>query len=212
MVNIYEDRGSLLSTKVPFSILWAGRLVALKHPERCIQIAKELKREGLSFQLNIVGLGDMESRLKALILEENLSDCVQLLGQMPPEQVREQMRQHQIFLFTSDRGEGWGAVLNEAMSEGCACVASLQAGSTNYLIQDGINGFAYDWDDLNTLIDRTKKLLLDQELLRSVQNNALDTIKYQWNAQTAAQRLSEVCRALLRGAALPIYESGPMSR
>ena len=37
-----------------------------------------------------------------------------MLGSMTPEQVREHMEESILFLFTSDFGEGWGAVLNEA--------------------------------------------------------------------------------------------------
>jgi hypothetical protein len=37
---------------------------------------------------------------------------------MPPEEVRVHMEQSNIYLFTSDFGEGWGAVLNEAMNSG----------------------------------------------------------------------------------------------
>jgi glycosyltransferase involved in cell wall biosynthesis len=40
-----------------------------------------------------------------------------------------------VFIFTSDRNEGWGAVLNEAMGSGCAVVAADLIGSVPYLIE-----------------------------------------------------------------------------
>ena len=46
--------------------------------------------------------------------------------------------------------EGWGAVLNEAMNSGCACIASHAIGSAGFLIEHGENGFVYrdgDMDD-----------------------------------------------------------------
>ncbi len=210
-INIHEDKQTLLDAKTPHSILWVGRFIKLKHPERCIQLAKELKKEGIPFQLDIVGLGELENTLKSRIREESLEDCVKLLGQLSPEQVRKQMGQHQIFLFTSDRNEGWGAVVNEAMSEGCACISSRQAGCTNFLISDGVNGFSYKWDDIDTLVNRVKQLLQNRQLLRSVQESALDTIHNQWNAQTAAQRFVVFCTAVLNQSELPVFSSGPMS-
>ena len=91
------------------SILWAGRLIGLKHPDASIKAAYELKKKGYSFQLDIIGNGEMEQQLQEMIQEMDLSDCVKMLGAMSPAQVREHMEKADIFLFTSDRNEGWGA-------------------------------------------------------------------------------------------------------
>ena len=211
-LTIHPDREQHLAAKEPATILWAGRFLDWKHPERCIQVAKRLKEEGLSFRLDIIGLGEMKAALEAQIRENDLSDCVRLLGQMPPEQVRQHMGKSEIFLLTSNHKEGWGAVLNEAMSEGCACVSSKQAGSTGFLIQDGKNGFSYDCQDLDTLTCRVKQLLDDKRLLRDLQTEAMKTIADQWNAQTAADRLAEFCAAVQNEEELPVFTSGPMSR
>ena len=146
-----------------------------------------------------------------MIAENALWEKVQILGAMSPEQVREKMRESEIFLFTSDNKEGWGAVLNEAMSEGCACVSSRQAGSTEFLINDGENGFIFDYDDLDKLVGRVKLLLDDSEKRGIVQKNALKTINEEWNAEIAAERLVAFCRYKIEGAEQPKYESGPMS-
>ena len=49
------------------------------------------------------------------------------------------MEKSEIFLFTSDKGEGWGAVLNESMNSACAVVASHAIGSVPFLLKDGEN-------------------------------------------------------------------------
>ena len=54
------------------------------------------------------------------------------------------MKKHHIYCLTSDKNEGWGAVLNEAMSSGCCPVSSIEAGATPYLVKDGVNGFSFD--------------------------------------------------------------------
>ena len=79
-----------------------------------------------------------------MIREKKLEDCVHMLGAMSPDEVRKHMEQANIFLFTSDRNEGWGAVLNEAMNSGCAVVASHAIGSVPYLIKNGNNGYIYE--------------------------------------------------------------------
>jgi glycosyltransferase involved in cell wall biosynthesis len=60
---------------------------------------------------------------------------------MAPEAVRDHMEAADIFLFTSDFNEGWGAVLNESMNSACAVVASHAIGSVPFLLKDGENGF-----------------------------------------------------------------------
>ncbi len=62
------------------------------------------------------------------------------------------MERAEIYLFTSDRQEGWGAVLNEAMNSGCAVLTSHEIGATPYLVKDGENGIVFksrDQKDLN---------------------------------------------------------------
>ena len=100
----------------------------------------------------------MEVKLSKMIIDEGLSNNVKILGSMSPEKVREYMEQSEIFLFTSDREEGWGAVLNEAMNSACAVVASDAAGSTNFLVVDGENGFLYKSGDIDDLYYKVKLL------------------------------------------------------
>ena len=76
---------------------------------------------------------------------------------MKPEQVREYMEKSEIHIFTSDRNEGWGAVLNESMNSACVPVANKAIGSVPYLINDGNNGFMYK--DENELYEKVKYLL-----------------------------------------------------
>lgn len=211
-ISHISDCQSHLAAKKPRTIVWVGRFLECKHPEVCIQVASRLKEDGVSFTLDIIGLGELENTLKDLIAKNSLDDCVTLLGQLPPMDVRQQMSQHQIFLFTSDGREGWGAVLNEAMSEGCACVASKQAGSTNFLIQDGENGFCYDYNDVETLYARVKYLIENPEIMYGIQSKALDTLHKEWNAVTAAQRLVAFSEAVLEGKECPQYICGPMSK
>lgn len=51
---------------------------------------------------------------------------------MKASEVRSYMEKADIYLFTSDFNEGWGAVLNESMNSGCAVVASHAIGSVPF--------------------------------------------------------------------------------
>lgn len=177
-------------------ILWAGRFLGLKHPADALKLAADLKAEGFSFLLVMVGGGEEEALLKQIVQEKQLADVVRFTGFMKPDQVREHMEQADIFLFTSDHREGWGAVLNEAMNSGCAVVANEAAGASPYLVKDGENGFLYPNRDYERLKACVKRLLADPTLRRTFGSRAYETIRDVWNPQRAAAELLSVCRQI----------------
>lgn len=195
----YEDIVELIKNKKPMSLLWVGRIIDWKHPELSVMIAERLKKDGYSFELNIIGTGDLEQQLIKQIQSAGLSDCVHIMGSMKPDQVRDYMERSQIFLFTSDRQEGWGAVLNEAMNSGCAVVASHEIGSVPFLLQNGHNGYIYKDGDIDDLYCKVKRLIDNKVERDQFGINAYHTIIDHWNAQTAAMRLIELSNYLLDG-------------
>jgi len=206
------DRESLLSQKEPGSILWAGRFLDWKHPDDAIRLAARLRDAGHAFTLRMAGSGPLEPKLHQLIAQNGLDAQVRLLGSLSPEQVRREMERSAIFLFTSDRHEGWGAVLNEAMNSGCAVVASDAAGSTPYLVNDGVNGCVYPSGNGDELYGNAARLLAHPSERERMGKNAYETITDTWNAQAAAGRLCELIWAILAGDLSPEpYLEGPCS-
>lgn len=209
----YADIDKLMSAKRKNTLLWAGRFLDWKHPDAVIRLAKRLKDSDLDFELNIIGTGEMEAQLKEMIASLNLTDCVHILGSMKPEQVREYMEQSQIYLFTSDRNEGWGAVLNESMNSGCAVVASHAIGSVPFLLKDNENGFIYESGNENELFLKVKYLLDAPSERDRMGKNAYQTIVTEWNAEIAAERFVQLSQHILAGEKSPdLFESGPCSK
>lgn len=180
------------------SILWAGRLIGWKHPDVSIQLAAFLKEKGYSFRMSIIGNGEMEQQLHTMIEEKDLSDCVEMLGAMSPEEVRLHMEKADIYLFTSDYNEGWGAVLNESMNSGCAVVASHAIGSVPFLIKDGENGLIYENGNQIDLENKVMHLLNNTELRQSMGRKAYQTMAETWNAKVAAERFIKLAEFLLK--------------
>ena len=207
------DVDNLISDKEKNKLLWCGRLIDWKHPELAVQTAVRLRDAGYDFSLDIIGSGDMETALKELITEHRLEDKVRLLGSMPPEKTREHMEKAQIFLLTSDRQEGWGAVLNEAMNSGCAVIASSAAGSVPFLLKDGMNGCVFPSGSAAELYEKVRALLDDSALTKKIGKAAYETIISLWNADTAAQRFFSCAESFCRGnTAFSDYSEGPLSR
>lgn len=205
-----EVPAALTREKRKASILWAGRLLELKHPEAVLSVAAALKEEGYDFSVTILGGGPMEDILREQITQQGLEGYVTITGFQPPYAVRTAMEEADIFLFTSDRREGWGAVLSEAMAAGCAVAASDAPGSVPYLINNEENGLVYPDGDTQALIAIVRRLLREPGLSRRLGQGARETMVDRWNAEVAARRLLQVCRGLLedRGLDAP-WVDGP---
>ncbi len=207
--NLIREKNNYLRHPKEISILWTGRLIGLKHPEIAIALAKILKKEGISFNLNIIGSGELSYVLNEMIEKFGLRDCVHLLGSMSPDKVRDYMEKSQIFLFTSDKKEGWGAVLNEAMNSGCAVVANGLIGSVPFLIENGKSGLIYKTQ--KELYLHVKELIYNPEFRQGMGKAAYLSILTKWNAKDAVNRLFDTIEALRNSCRVPVYEDGPCS-
>lgn len=209
----YPDFNKLFAEKSPVTLLWCGRFLDWKHPDDALKIARCLKDCGVPFALKLIGTGPLENALHQWVWDNALQDCVEFLGTMSPDKVRDEMERSGIFLFTSDRQEGWGAVLNEAMNSGCAVVASDAIGSVPYLVKDQENGMVYHSGDVDALCQKVTWLLDHPEQQRSLGQAAYHSIKDLWNAEVAAERFIQLAQAILDGDSSPdLFADGPCSR
>ena len=211
-VKRYDDIGGLFSRKEKCSILWVGRFLDWKHPELAVRLAENLKRQGKSFRLKIIGSGEMQEELARMISAKNLHDCVELTGALPADEVRTEMEKAQIFLFTSDRCEGWGAVANESMNSGCVLVAADRIGSVPYLVKHDHNGIIFRDRNIADLTAKVSALLEDPAKISQLGRNAYETVAGEWSAQTAARRFVELSERLrVSEGSVSLWEDGPGS-
>lgn len=206
------DIEALMAQKKPSVLMWCGRFIDWKHPDDAVKLASMLRDQGYDFKLNFVGTGTMEEELHQLVASLDLTDRVTFLGSMSPEQVRVHMEEAGIYLFTSDRQEGWGAVLNESMNSGCAVVAGHEIGSAPFLIHDGENGLTYHSKNVDMLFEKVKYLLDHPDEQRRLGIAAYHTMLDTWNAPNATERLLCLAQEILAGNQHPeLYEEGPCS-
>ena len=191
-------------------ILWAGRFLKLKHAMDALEALRVLKDEGLKFEMTLIGGGECEEELKEFVRVNAMESCVHFTGFLSPEEVREYMKRANIYLFTSNFEEGWGAVINEAMNSGCAVIASHATGAAPFLIRDGRNGLIYKSEDVKSLTDALRGLVTDRDECRRMGEAAYQTIAAEWNPEVAAKRLYNLCELIMSGA--PAFEAdGPIS-
>lgn len=209
----YPDIESIIEAKKPNSIMWCARFIDWKHPEIPVEIAKRLRADGYDFSLNMIGNGELLEETRRRITDAGLEGCVFAPGAVKASEVRRYMEESEIFLFTSDRNEGWGAVLNESMNSACAVVANGAIGAVPFLVKNGENGFIYKDGDIDDIYRKVKLLLDDREKRIGVSKSAYLTIKDEWNAENAAKKFIYLCEKMLAGEYKPFpYENGVCSK
>ena len=192
-------------------ILWCARFLKWKHPEMMIGLAKRMKQNGIDAEINMIGNGELYEKIQEQIIEHNLSDFIILHGNIPNEDVLKQMKQSDIFVLTSDKQEGWGAVVNEAMGNGCCVVCSDAVGCAPFLIKDGNNGLLFKSKDTESLYERVMYLVMHQEERIRLSQNAYSTISEEWSPKKAAENLVCLAHDLIEGGDTSI-EKGPCSK
>lgn len=104
-----------------FDLLYVGRLSEAKNPIAFLTIIKKLCDKGIGVTAKMIGVGPLENLCKSYIINNGLSDCVQMLGfQSNPYQY---MLAAKIIVITSTY-EGFGLVAVEAMSLNKLVIAS----------------------------------------------------------------------------------------
>lgn len=162
-------------------VLWVGRFVDFKRP---VMAVKAFKRMGENFQLIMVGDGKLFDKTKAYANRHGVS--VSFLGNVSAAEVEKQMLKSHILLSTSDKGEGWGAVINEAMNRGCAVVCAKQIGCADSLATKE-NSVLYKTFSVRDLRRALQEAWQNHPLLSE---KGYETITCYFNAEVAAQRFA----------------------
>lgn len=207
----WEELCKLKDTNDPLRILWAGRFLKLKRADLFLKAAASCRDKGLRFNIVMVGNGEEEGRLKGLTESLDLSGITEYKGFLSPEETREEMEKADVFVMTSNKLEGWGSVIYEALSAGDAVIASHAAGATPFLIEDGVSGFIFKSGSVQSLEEKLERLLKDKELVRSLGKAAYENMREYWNPDTAAIRIIELSESMLKGEKR-VFEKGPLSK
>lgn len=192
-------------------ILWCARFISWKHPEMMLKLAIKLKSEGKDFEINMVGIGEMLEVTMNEAKKMGVDDCVHFLGGHPNREVLQMMREHHIFVLTSDRHEGWGVVVNEAMANGCCVVGADEIGSIPSLIKNGVNGTIFRANNDESLFCSVNELIENRETRESMTREAYRTIYEEWRPEVAAKRILKLAENLKKGQDTP-FESGLCSK
>jgi glycosyltransferase involved in cell wall biosynthesis len=192
-------------------ILWAGRMIRLKNVHILIEACARLKQKNIDFELTLIGDGPEKKQLQELSIKRGTSSSCVFMDIVTPDAVREFMRSSNVYVQPSTADEGWGAVLNEAMSEGCTVIGSTGAGASRILIKDGENGLLFPTGDAGALAEQLEYLARNPEKREEMGRNAARYMRDVWSPAVGAERLVHLANGLLGREPMPFYTEGPCS-
>lgn len=153
--------------------VFVGSLFKLKNVDIILEaLHKVFKDEG--YNLDIVGSGAEEERLKKIVANHSMENHVCFHGKQPRDKAQDIIAKADCFITVSSR-EAFGLVYLEAMAKGCITIATEGQGMDGIIV-DGKNGFlcpSRDVDALAGLIIRIGKM--DSVTLESISNEAFLT-------------------------------------
>ena len=155
-------------------IIFAGRLSSEKGIDILIKIGKKLSSDT---QLIILGTGPEEQKINELTKTQK---NIHYLGYQSKENTISLIRGSDILIQPSLK-EGISSTILESMACNTVVIASNVGGNTE-LIENNINGILIDSKEIDSFVEQITTLLNNVELRKSLENQALNTVKkYDWS-------------------------------
>ena len=148
-------------------ILTVGRLTPQKGYDFAIDVLEELKKKGLPVRWYVVGEGPLREVLEGQIREKGLEKDFLLLG--AKENPYPFMKQCQIYAHLT-RFEGKSIAIQEALTLGCACIASDCSGNREQ-IRNGEDGILCDYNK-DAAVSALTELVTDEGLRKRLSDGA----------------------------------------
>ena len=145
--------------------LSSGRLInSLKGFDLVIKALGDIHKEnsGLLFEYRIAGTGPDLPFLEQLVGDLGLEKFVVFEGWLEPDELVQFYKQGDVFVHPAHL-EPYGVAVIEAMASGLAIIGSNVTGAIVDRVEDGVNGYICEPNNVKKLRDNMLDLLMDKE-------------------------------------------------
>jgi glycosyltransferase involved in cell wall biosynthesis len=138
-------------------IVFAGQLTHRKGVDLLLDAMRPLLAEYGGLRLTLIGDGDQRAALEAQAAVFGFQDRIAFVGAMAAAEVQGRIAAAHLLALPS-RWDGWGMVINEALSAGVPVAVSTQCGASD-LIRQGVNGYLFRSENVQELRDCLRHFL-----------------------------------------------------
>ena len=128
------------------------------------------------WDLVLCGDGELKAKIEQKIQKLNLQEFVRLPGFLQQNELLPYFTHASCFIHASTV-EQWGLVVNEAMASGLPVLVSNRCGCFEDLVVDGVNGFGFDPENRQQLIDLMLRMSSEEIDLPKMGQAALEHIQ-----------------------------------
>lgn len=182
-------------------ILSVGRFCEKKGFNYLVRACRLLKDRGRKFRCEIVGYGELQSKLETMIRELDLGDCVRLVGTMTHDQLVPLYLQASMFVLpcvVTDNGDRDGIpnVLIEAMVSGTPVVSTRISGICE-LVEHMENGLLVEQRNARAVADAMELLIDDTDLRLRLAEHASKAVRRRFTLEASAQHVYELLNSVI---------------
>jgi len=176
-------------------IIWVGKIYPLKRPHYLLEAIKLLRDEGVPVCARLVGAvsdRDYFSRIQNYVKDNHLENSVEFLAPLKNEEIIALMKKSKMLVMCS-AFENAPMVVAEAQAVGIPVIAT-NVGGVESMIEHGKTGFLVEKDNLPSLASAIRRILLNQQDIKSVIQNAQAYAKATYEPMIVASKTAEVYR------------------
>ncbi|MDY3049551.1 MAG: glycosyltransferase family 4 protein [Rothia sp. (in: high G+C Gram-positive bacteria)] len=165
--NSYRDDIFTISNtgpRDPQSLVYLGRLSSDKGIDLLLEALARLRERGHEPTLSLIGGGDYQPEVEALIEKFKLQDCVTLHGPQEGPAIAQILNQKAIAVVPSRIPEPFGTVTLEAAASGCVVLVANHGGLPEAI---GEAGPSFEPNQVESLTDQLERLMTDPDYYQS---------------------------------------------
>ena len=192
--EVLTEKVQALATDRTLRICYAGRMVPMKAPLEWVRAIGEARDLGVEVQATWVGDGGLRDEVQQLIVEQDLEDCIELVGyESDRSKVLQRIQSAHLMLFTHITSESPRCLI-EAFVSGTAIVGYYSRYAED-LTQGGGGALVpvHDWQQLGKLL---QDLWRDRPRLTNLVEQAAAK-RNRFNDEAVFQERSELIKRYL---------------
>ncbi|MCI5180374.1 MAG: colanic acid biosynthesis glycosyltransferase WcaL [Candidatus Electrothrix sp. AW3_4] len=172
-----------------------GRLCNEKGHLCLLEALKEVKNDGIDFEMFFVGDGEMRNLLEKWIYDNGLQSRVHITGRASGEQVKQELLASRAMILPSFM-EGLPVVIMEALALHRPVVSTYVAGIPE-LVEDRVNGLLVPAGSVEKLVVALKEILtMDIAQLQLMGDNGAAKVMKNHDASVEAQKLFDAIKGI----------------